>query len=717
MNNLKEEIKSDTDGFERARKLREEAETIEAKERMKIRLLKLIEISKDPYYDQYLNQMLKDLESGKATPAQIGREADRTYRLYCQRMGVQKGAPNEKSPVFMEQEAQNTETTKKTAVEFKIGAGIFSVVGAAFVLASFVIFGFHFLSGIWQGLCLYAAALIVILLSELLVKKLNRSFSLVITGIGISSLFISTVINYLVLETVNGIAAIVITAAIALLSILLGRKRNASSLRLISFLGCYISFLPIRGFESELSFFIMAAMLFFINIASIFLPNQKNKEVIHAVHMIAHTIFTAAVTGLVVADKMDIRYPALFVITSLVLINLIYLREKEDKGIGSDIIFSLTIGACAVYLVSLVNLPYAMTNEMLALFNKLLIEVMAVAVGVMFFILWGKEKCRWIQYYFIAAIVVLFNGFSDYKLETTIGILGIFLLTKILNGIKELTIADGILTIVTAWIGLCMAGEWYIWLFALAMLLSVIRIKKTAVFHEIVITLFFIFGTLLQFDSNWTLPGCALVLLLLFLMFNHLPFLKEQKQLPYNIVNLVFALFFYLCTWFCYDAVISSVTMLIGALTVIICFRSRYGLAVPRKYLLLAGFLTFMILTAHYKSPVIVSILLMLVAVGCVGSGFGLKDKVYRIFGLIMATCVFVKLIVYDFRGLPSLSKVILFFAVGLIALCIAFLYIYLEKREEQEERTEEAEREEQEEKSEETIKEETEAYDTEEGR
>ena len=81
---------NDMEALEKAKKLREEAEAIEAKARVKHRLLKLIEISEDPYYDQYLNQMLKDLESGKATPAQVAREADRTYKLYQQRMSQKR---------------------------------------------------------------------------------------------------------------------------------------------------------------------------------------------------------------------------------------------------------------------------------------------------------------------------------------------------------------------------------------------------------------------------------------------------------------------------------------------------------------------------------------------------------------------------------------------------------------------------------------------------
>ena len=656
-------------------------ETLEAKEKLKRHLLDLIEISKDPYYDQYLNQMLRDLESGKATPAQVAREADRTYKLYQQRMGMADEHSNQtKVPVKAKE--------GPTAVEFKIGAGIFSIIGAVFVLAAFTILGFNFLEGIWQGLCLYAAALLIILISEILIKRLSRRFSIIVTGIGIGSLYIATVTNYLVLKVIGGTGAILITAVIALLSILLGRKKDAASIRVISFLGCYISFLPIKGFESELSFFIMTGMFLLINLTSIFLPNSRNREVINAVHMAANTLFTGIVTGMILADGMDIKYSAFFVIASLVVLNTIYLREKENVKQGLTIIFAIAIGFSTIFLACVGCFSHGESNEKLLLFNRLMTETMAIVTAAVFFILWGKEKYKWIQYYFIAAVVVLFNGFSEYNMEVTIGILAIFILTKVLCSIysvKELTVLDCILAVITAFTGLTMPGEWPIWVFALVLLLSVALLRKMVIFHEIIITLFFAMGILLQFESDWTLPGCTAMLLLLFLLFNHLPILKEQKQLVYNIVNIGIAGLFYLCVWACDDYVIASVTMLIGSVAILVMFRKRYGLEMPRKYLMLAGFLTYMILVAGFKTPVVVSILLMTVAVGCVGIGFKLKDKVYRICGLVMAVLVCIKLVLYDFRGIPSLSKVILFLVVGLIALSISFLYIYLEKKEDDE--------------------------------
>ena len=80
------------DELQRAKALREQAGRLEEIGRVKKRLLDLIEISQDPYYDQYLKQMLKDLEEGKASPQQVQQEMERTYKIYLERMREAKKA-------------------------------------------------------------------------------------------------------------------------------------------------------------------------------------------------------------------------------------------------------------------------------------------------------------------------------------------------------------------------------------------------------------------------------------------------------------------------------------------------------------------------------------------------------------------------------------------------------------------------------------------------
>lgn len=702
MNQTNGQNEQNMDAFAMAAQLRAQAEALEAKERMRLRLKELIEISKDPYYDQYLEQMMKDLESGKATPAQVQKEADRTFRLYQQRMGQSIAEqpiqvqpiqiqPIQAQPMTMIQNQQPTKS--KDTVEFKIGAGIFSTLGAVFVLVALVIFGFNFLDGIMQGMCIYIAAAAVILISELAVKRLSKNFSLVISAIGISSLFIATVINYLVLKNISGLVASLITIAIAVFAVLYSRKKEAASIRLIACLGCYVCFLPIKGFESELSFIITAGMIFAVNMVFIMLPNQKNRTLINCVHMIAHVIFTIIVTCVVISDNIGIMYVSLFVVLELVILNLIYLSCKNEVTLNISIIYGIVLGIFNVILICVACINHDFDSDEIVLFYKLLTEIMVIAVSIVFFIMWAQEKQRWMQYYFIAAIIITFNGFSEYALEAVISSILIWGVTRFLcKKEKELWVLDSILVIMTMMQGLYYLDEWYVIPIILAFLASIFTIKHWHIYHEIIVTVFFVMIILIdEWDfinlsvGDWCAPLAILTLVLLFLLFNHLPMLKGKNQFAYNVVNLVFGGVISLFAFEVDSYWVNSVTMLIGTILIIVAFNKKYGLAIPKKFLVLAGYLTYMIIAAGFETPVIVSVLLMIVAIICVAIGFACKDKVYRICGLVMAIIVCVKLIAYDFSELETMAKAILFLAVGVIALAISFLYIYLEKKEDEE--------------------------------
>ena len=617
--------------------IKEETERIpgqeDQKEKVERYLQSLLAGSEDPDYDRYLEQMMRDLKSGKATPFQVEREAQRTYRLYLERVKP-KG---------------------KNSMEFRIGAGIFSVV----------------------GVCLYAASLIIMLASELLIRRLNGRFARVITGIGLAGLFLSTVINYVVLEVIGEMAACLITLVIVFLAGLTSRKKDAASIRLITILGCYVSFWPIQSFESELNFLIVTGMILLINLVFILLPNQKNRIVTDTVHMALHPLFTGAVAAGALEAGMDAVYPACFIITSLIILNLIFLGHKKDPKAWFAAIFSMAAGFCVMLLAAATGFRYGTDAQMQQqLFYRLIAEVMAIAVLIVFFVLWEKRRSRWILYYLMAAVAVALNGFGLYNWEKTVGILTVFVLTGILSKIQELKVLDGIVTVLAALEGISLSSYYndtgrYIWFFFAAFVLSVLWIRHLALFHEIVITLFTLYCIRLEFSGNWVIPACTALLLLFFLLFNHLPWLRGQRQLPYNIINASLAGLFCFSAWFAFDSAVSSVTMLIGAAAIVIVFRERYGMPVPRKYLILASFLVVMILTAHYESPVTVSILLMIVSIAAV---------------------VCVKLVIYDFRGLDSLPRIIVFFSVGMIALGISFLYIHLEKKQEAEEKTEKKE-------------------------
>lgn len=737
MSELVKENNQNIDELNEARRLRQQAEYLEQKARVRARLRQLMDVSKDPYYDRYLAQMMKDLDTGEATPEQVEREAQRSYYKYRQRMEQieQKKMTDYLSPkpaadvaVTPEQDlyrvpnsimepqapwqeteekmpaagavsgAKKTDDGQKKNIEYKVGVHVFSMVGAAFVLIAFVIFGFYFLGGLVQGLCLYGIALALVIISQLILQKQkNNKFSYkfwqVITGIGIGGLYAANLINYLALHTINGVIAMVVTLVIAVGALFLSRKKDVAVIRIIGLMGCYICFLPVQGIKTDLEFLMTSVMLLFINVWSIFAEKRKEQSVADIVHLALNLVFTFIFMRVAWSEDIAIIYRVLYVITSFAFVNILSLKKCIQ---GNTFLFSagcIVNGIYIYFLFLLGNFDLAVKGQPeMALFVHFITEALLISICGVIFLLWSKDSGRrWAQLYYGVSTVLFLGSFSKYPLEIVICLLTSLLITKIFAGHKELIALD---CIVVSWIGIrgfLMAESWYCWLFAIALILSAVRIKYMYIYHEIVITIGILLTCWSEFSfyfykeydlgRGWLYPVSAGFLLILFLLFNHLPGLKEKNQQVYNRINLVLMLLYYLGVWFCQSYVFSSVMMVMGAATIIIVFRKRYSMEISEKYLILVGFLAYFTLTGHYGSPVIVSIFLMVISLFCVGIGFRLSDKKERICGLVMAAFVCLKLVMYDFREVGAAYRVIVFFAVGVIALLISFIYVKLEKR------------------------------------
>jgi hypothetical protein len=90
--------------------------------------------------------------------------------------------------------------------------------------------------------------------------------------------------------------------------------------------------------------------------------------------------------------------------------------------------------------------------------------------------------------------------------------------------------------------------------------------------------------------------------------------------------------------------------------------------------------------------PFLSSILICLLAAVAIGAGFYRKNKGIRIYGLVLMIFVALKLVVYDFYESQAGIRILVFLVVGLLILGVSFLYIYLEKKlNEEEKRRQEA--------------------------
>ncbi len=641
------------------------------RERTEQKLSELTRLSKEPYFSRYVAQMKKDLEEGVATPLQVEREADRSYAEYQRRMRDREAAKPE---------------LKTKSVEFKIGIHVFSLIGALFILAAFVTFGFYFLKGAFQGICIYVAAFALVLFSELFLRRKMQKFAGVITGIGIGCLYAANIVNYLVLHFVNGIIAVLLTLLIAAATIWLSRKRDSVVIRLIGLIGCYVCLYPIHGFETELSFFVLTIILFIVNVAGVLFPNQSRAAAILAVHAALNVIFTGALLIIAGLDHVQATYLAALLLSSFIFMEIMaFVNRKREKD---NEIFTITcIGSG--FLLFMMFLLETVTGEQLV---GLIMAAVTAAVSMLFFLLWEKEDERkWAQVYFAAGLFLLIGAFSDHPIEQTITVGVIFLIARIGNRQKQLTALEAIAAVAVGLTGIGLSGSVYAYILAALLVLLSFRINKLHVFHEIVTTASVLMIWFLKcewhrlynwgIDGKWFYPIAVLLLMLLFLLFHHLPGLRDKKQEVYNIVSLCFIGIFCLLPLFEGHLWIRIAIMAAGTLAAFLLLRKRYGLYWKGNTLLWAGFFSLYSITGNFGSPVVSSILIMAAAFFLVGIGFRHKEKMERITGLVLAALVCLKLVLYDFREVELLYRMIVFLIVGVMALGISFLYMFLEKK------------------------------------
>lgn len=641
------------------------------RERTEQKLSELMRLSKEPYFSRYVAQMKKDLEEGVATPLQVEREADRSYAEYQRRMRDREAAQPE---------------LKTKSVEFKIGIHVFSLIGALFILAAFVTFGFYFLKGAFQGICIYMAAFALVLFSELFLRRKMQKFAGVITGIGIGCLYAANIVNYLVLHLVNGIIAVLLTLLIAAATIWLSRKRDSVVIRLIGLIGCYVCLYPIHGFETELSFFVLTVILFIVNVAGVLFPNQSRAAAILAVHAALNVIFTGALLIIAGLDHVQATYLAALLLSSFIFMEIMaFVNRKREKD--NEIFIITCIGSGL--LLFMMFLLETITGEQLV---GLIMAAVTAAVSMLFFLLWEKEDERkWAQVYFAAGLFLLIGAFSDQPVEQTITVGVIFLIARIGNRQRQLTALEAIAAVAVGLTGIGLSGSVYAYILAVLLVLLSFRINKLYVFHEIVTTASVLVIWFLKcewfrlynwgMDGKWFYPVAVLLLMLLFLLFHHLQGLRDKKQEVYNIVSLCFIGIFCLLPLFEGHLWTRIAIMAAGTLAAFLLLRKRYGLYWKGNTLLWAVFFSLYSITGNFGSPVVSSILIMAAAFFLVGIGFRHKEKMERITGLVLAALVCLKLVLYDFREAELLYRMIVFLIVGVMALGISFLYMFLEKK------------------------------------
>lgn len=651
---------------------------------------KMIAEAKDVRYAQFLTQLLYRYRQNQMTKEQVMAEINRTYPLYLQRTG---------QAVVQQTQIQQKQPVEKKNMEFTVGAGVLGVIGALFILIAFVMLGITYMNSFVKGMLLYVIAAVVLLTSELAVAKKMPYFSTVLTGIGISGLFLTTIINMTYLENFGPLVGGIICVGVFAIALFLGKKKESGVLHLINFIGCYLCVFPIWGAVSyewrgysfiNLYFILIVVIIFAINFFSVLMYGKKNNSVIHILHQCVNAVLTIAFA--INALISDVELFGVFVYVSVALLMLgvnlkMYLRDSKkddykEKFIGAYITYIVT----SVLLLVLVVILCLLSEYDIWLHISVGIFVLTEIV---LFIMFGKNWLKWVAYesacFTILAIYGLMAGRENYSYELAILVtIAIFAITKILARCNLIHAGDIVITLIMAgWTLFSFAQDSL--LYALVLFITFVVglfIEKNwkSLYEELLLVLLCGF-VLINFLNELTPVILVCIITAGFFIFNNIPFFRDNYIKVYNYINLGILCIIYLVAPFVVSPVAMFILLFLCCGFMIFAFDEKYGMNFRIKSILLVLLLSYMVFTGDLQPSVIKSILLMVIAVTAVVAGFVRKEKKLRITGLVLSLVVCGKLLLYDFQGAANLEKIILFLTVGVIVLAISGVYIALEKK------------------------------------
>lgn len=593
---------------------------------------------------------------------------------------------------------------QKKSAEFTVGAAVLSVVGGTFILAALVTLGMTFMGGIFKGLCLYAVSLAFLLLSELWIYRRWPMLGSAVSAIGIGGLYLSTLINDLALHNFNLWMTVGVTFGITVFVILLSRRRDSVLYRIIGMIAAYLCFMMIRPENTETEFLLVTGMILLMNLICILLPVKKYYTAVNIVHMSIHAVFTFFFTIPAVLTASVKFIPLLiFVFSSVIVQQFIYVAqcfwlEKEKKSMLQDekneqdntgilITYYITSVVYAGLMAVLVERLVHYHGSGYAYGSAIAVGVLGIA-AMLALHLWKCGGKRHI-YSFLNLAVFCLAGMGAGNRDSVICILVMLIIVKILMHLKKtanmtvLRVNDAVITTLLCFMVTAVKKPMEYVLLA-GVIGCVLAINYWHTWYEILLTGTLALYTAAHLPAVLELPAVAGLLLASMLLFNNIAKWRGKNILIFNLfamgvqsvcyLNLLKPV--YQDTYICYFCM-----LIFGVATIVLMLQERYHMNFKGKYVVLALFFSYMAFVLRVATPVINSIIMMVIALVSVGVGFTSDKKNVRIYGLILSLFVCAKLVLYDFFEAPTIQKTILFFAVGMIALIIAATYIILEKK------------------------------------
>ena len=607
------------------------------------------------------------------------------------------GATDSANVLDIPEPVQNHHKTLDT--EFIVGAAVLSAVGGIFLLIALVLVWVNYMNGFLKGMSMYLISIALLCVSELLIRKVQLKLSYVLTSVGISGFYASTMVNSRWLDHFPETIGLIIIAVFSVLILLYSWARNVPWYRIVSLLAFYFCLSLGRVQLGDEMYFTTIFFGLSVSLLGALIPIKGQGIAVTNISMLAMALWCKLPVNV---DWLGMIQEMIYCMGAMLILSLLLYRQLRlfyiESQNGAESGYSQDVGhilCLAVYLVSLLFLYLRFNGAALikTIFTPALHFCMLGIGGaclVSFTILW-KYREKWFIY--------LWGNIFAYTTYLTLELRGgedvgwggwclviLLLVSELLAfcKVQVLRVNQAAFTVVACITVTAVSGQAYVYALLAVLLTGFLLVNHWHAFYELIVTYTVAWFVTKNLPIMLSLPVFAGILFVGILLVNNKKWLRDRMPLIYNwgtLSGLIAAYLFLLMPLYRNYYLMYFCMLILGLSIIILILDEKYHLNCKCKLLVAELFLDYLVLTMYLNPPVIASILLMAIALAGVGCGFWLDQKSARICGLLFSLLVCGKIVLYDFRGGSTIHRILLFLVTGAIALMIGGLYIILEKK------------------------------------
>ena len=586
---------------------------------------------------------------------------------------------------------------KKPGAEYAVGGIVLSVLGTVLILTGFIMLAVNFFDSFLQGMSLYLVCAVLITVSELVIRRFIKKLSYVFSSLGIAGFFVVTLVNYFALHLYNFWVAMALLAVFSVLTAVFAHFKKSFLFALIGYISIFTGFSLLGSIESNAQLYTLCGIMMAETVLWTLFPIKENGKafsVILLVGNIAILFGTVAwdvytVNNYIAKEELGLARSIFTEINFVVLLFTAFLiaaryikQFTDERGVlhrpQLAVVLPPFIVSSVLHLfINLLNMEsidYNLSRNLSVTFGTLAVIVVA---GALAFFLKRKGNVLW-EAISISAAFVCFGWIADLT-DNTIKAVGLFVPMLAVSLLARFTkrlsfkISDIVMKVIFA---------------AMSMYISSMCSKelKGGLFISIV-ALVIITGALIFSVCQISTYKLYLILISGILMlavfaFHNVKWLKDKHILVFDIFALtatVVVLLFINHPFYSHDMITILLVFCFGLGILVQYLQKSYGMFFAGNMMPVALYLSYFVFMLRISEGYVTSAILMGVALVCVALGFLMKQRAVRIYGLVLAMFVCIKLVFFDFAGAASLLKTIMYFIVGIIALTIAGVYIVME--------------------------------------